>query len=89
MISFQADWGTCSRLCQKARSYSCLSVDNADRMLRQIRLILGTPALPARHLERQSQRQAEITGILARRAGPDSGADLRPALTAARTALSH
>ncbi|WP_199827506.1 hypothetical protein [Streptomyces xylophagus] len=30
-------------------------------MLRQITLILDTPALPARYLERQSQWQAEIT----------------------------
>ncbi|MEV0487855.1 TetR family transcriptional regulator [Streptomyces sp. NPDC050508] len=74
---------------------TCLSVDDADKMLRQIRLILDTPALLARYLERQSQWQAEITGILARRTGLDADADLRPALaagvalTAAQTALTH
>lgn len=74
---------------------TCLSVDHTDKMLRQIRLILDTPALLARYLERQSQWQAEITGILARRTGLDAGADLRPALaagvalTAVQTALSH
>ncbi|WP_245607629.1 acyl-CoA-like ligand-binding transcription factor [Streptomyces prunicolor] len=74
---------------------TCPSVDNTDKMLRQIRLILDTPALPARYLERQSQWQAEITGILARRTGLDAGADLRPALAAGvalaavQTALSH
>jgi AcrR family transcriptional regulator len=46
------------------------------------RLILNTPALLARFLERQSQWQGEMAGILARRAGLDPDADLRPALAA-------
>ncbi len=66
-----------------------------ERTLRVSRLILDTPALLARFLERQSQWQAEMAGILARRTGLDPDADLRPALaagvalTAFQTGLRH
>jgi AcrR family transcriptional regulator len=53
-----------------------------DRTLHVGRLILDTPALLARFLERQSRWQAEMTRVLARRAGLDPDADMRPALAA-------
>jgi hypothetical protein len=46
------------------------------------KLILNTPALLGRFLERQAQWQAGITDILAQRTGLDARADLRPALAA-------
>ncbi|MER6792357.1 TetR family transcriptional regulator [Amycolatopsis mediterranei] len=66
-----------------------------ERTLRVSRLILDTPALLARFLERQSQWQAEMAGILARRTGLVPDTDLRPALaagvalTAFQTGLRH
>ncbi|MEV6949084.1 TetR family transcriptional regulator [Streptomyces sp. NPDC051172] len=62
--------------------FTSMSVGNPAKMLRVSRLILDTPALLARFLERQSQWQAEMTGILALRAGLDPGVDLRPAVAA-------
>ncbi|MFF5494479.1 TetR family transcriptional regulator [Streptomyces aquilus] len=62
--------------------FTSMSVGNPAKMLRVSRLILDTPALLARFLERQSQWQAEMTGILARRAGLDPDVDLRPAVAA-------
>lgn len=59
------------------------------------RLTLDTPALRARYLDRQDGWRACLKIELARRAGVDPGADLRPALTAAvalaafDTALIH
>ncbi|GAQ50324.1 hypothetical protein [Streptomyces acidiscabies] len=53
-----------------------------DRALHVSRLILDTPALLARFLERQSQWQAEMVGILARRTGLDPDVGMRPALAA-------
>ncbi|MEU9243578.1 TetR family transcriptional regulator [Streptomyces sp. NPDC048385] len=73
--------------------FTSMSVGNPAKMLRVSRLILDTPALLARFLERQSQWQAQMTGILALRAGLDPDVDLRPAvaagvaLTAFQTAL--
>jgi len=64
-----------------------------DKLLPVIRLILDTPPLLARFLERQSHLQDDITAILAQRAGLDPATDMRPslaagvALTALRTAL--
>jgi AcrR family transcriptional regulator len=46
------------------------------------RLILGTPALLARFLERQSHWQDEMTTVLAERTGFPSETDLRPRLAA-------
>jgi AcrR family transcriptional regulator len=69
------------------------SVDRPDKTLHVSRLILDTPALLGRFLERQSHWQADIAAILAQRAGLDPSADLRPelaagvALTAFRIAL--
>ncbi|MEU8759930.1 TetR family transcriptional regulator [Streptomyces sp. NPDC048659] len=60
--------------------------DHADRALRVVRLILGTPALLARFLERQSAWQETLAAELARREGLDPAADLYPRL-AAGTAL--
>lgn len=62
--------------------FTSMSVGDPAKMLRVSRLILDTPALLARFLERQSQWQAEMTGILALRAGLDPDADLRPAVAA-------
>ncbi|MFI0775303.1 TetR family transcriptional regulator [Streptomyces sp. NPDC021212] len=62
--------------------FTSMSVGNPAKMLRVSRLILDTPALLARFLERQSQWQAEMTGILALRAGLDPDVDLRPAVAA-------
>jgi AcrR family transcriptional regulator len=53
-----------------------------DKFLRVTRLILDTPALHARFLERQSHWQDDVTMILAERAGLDPRTDLRPALAA-------
>jgi AcrR family transcriptional regulator len=69
------------------------TLGHPDKALRVTRLILDTPALLARFLERQSHWQDGITTILAERAGLDPVTDLRPALaagvalTAFRTAL--
>ncbi|WP_020140673.1 TetR family transcriptional regulator [Streptomyces sp. 351MFTsu5.1] len=65
--------------------FTSMSVGNPAKMLRVSRLILDTPALLARFLERQSQWQAEMTGILALRAGLAPDADLRPAVAAGVT----
>ncbi|WP_340385653.1 TetR family transcriptional regulator [Streptomyces sp. SS7] len=73
------------------------SVCGADpeKALQVSRLILDTPALLARFLERQSQWQTEMTGILAHRTGLDPDADMRPALAvgvalaAFQTGLRH
>lgn len=62
--------------------FTSMSVGNPAKMLRVSRLILDTPALLARFLERQSQWQAEMTGILALRAGLEPDVDLRPAVAA-------
>ncbi|WP_406445798.1 TetR family transcriptional regulator [Streptomyces sp. NBC_00631] len=62
--------------------FTSMSVGNPAKMLRVSRLILDTPALLARFLERQSQWQAEMTDILALRAGLDPDVDLRPAVAA-------
>ncbi|GAB2919120.1 TetR family transcriptional regulator [Streptomyces mayteni] len=56
--------------------------DHADRTLRVVRLILGTPALLARFLERQDAWRDELTAELARRLGLDADADLYPRLAA-------
>ncbi|MFD9128531.1 TetR family transcriptional regulator [Kitasatospora sp. NPDC059571] len=75
--------------------FTHISAEYPDKTLRVTRLILDTPALLARFLERTSQWQDEITGILAERAGLDPRTDLRPALaagvaiTAFRTALDR
>ncbi|MER8043694.1 TetR family transcriptional regulator [Streptomyces sp. NPDC094032] len=69
--------------------------DHAARALRVVQLILGTPALLARFLERQSDWQEALAGELARREGLDAGTDLYPrlaagtALVAFRTALQR
>ena len=46
------------------------------------KLILGTPALLARFLERQSVWQDDLTAILAERTGLEPDTDLRPTLAA-------
>ncbi|GHE62177.1 TetR family transcriptional regulator [Streptomyces longispororuber] len=56
--------------------------NNADRTLRVVRLILGTPALLARFLERQAQWRGELAEELAARLGLDPAADLYPRLAA-------
>ncbi len=90
-----ADEPTAVALRQALSVFIQLSVDNPDKTLQVTRLILGTPALLARFLERQAQWQAGITSILAQRTGLSPDADLRPALaagaaiTAFNTALRH
>ncbi|GAA2380999.1 TetR family transcriptional regulator [Nonomuraea africana] len=56
--------------------------DHSDRALRVVQLILGTPALLARFLERQAQWRDELTAELARRLGLDPDTDLYPRLAA-------
>ncbi|MEU6972982.1 TetR family transcriptional regulator [Kitasatospora aureofaciens] len=60
---------------------------HSDRTLRVVRLILGTPALRARFLERQAQWRDELAAVLADRLGLDSATGLHPRL-AAGTALA-
>ncbi|MFF9195776.1 TetR family transcriptional regulator [Streptomyces sp. NPDC014779] len=60
--------------------------DHAARALRVVQLILRTPALLARFLERQAEWREALAGELARREGVDPAADLYPRL-AAGTAL--
>ncbi|KUL35653.1 TetR family transcriptional regulator [Streptomyces sp. NRRL F-4489] len=69
--------------------------DHADRALRVVQLILGTPALHARFLERQAQWRDDLTAELARRLDLDPATALRPhlaagmALTAFNTVLAR
>ncbi|MEV4744348.1 TetR family transcriptional regulator [Streptomyces sp. NPDC049555] len=73
--------------------------DHADSARGVVRLILGTPALHARFLERQAQWRDDLTAELAARTGVDPGAgsdaDLYPqmaagmALTAFNTVLQR
>ncbi|MER7562139.1 hypothetical protein ABTZ93_04130 [Streptomyces sp. NPDC097941] len=58
--------------------FTSLCDADPDKPLHMSRLILNTPALLARFLERQSQCQAEMADILARRTGAEPDADLRP-----------
>jgi AcrR family transcriptional regulator len=55
---------------------------DADRTLRVVRLILGTPALLARFLERQAQWRDELAAETAERLGRDPVTDLYPQLAA-------
>ncbi|MFF2412171.1 TetR family transcriptional regulator [Streptomyces sp. NPDC058092] len=56
--------------------------DHSDRALRVVQLILRTPALLARFLERQARWRDDLTVELARRLGLDPDADLYPQLAA-------
>lgn len=56
--------------------------DHAERALRVVRLILRTPALLARFMERQAGWREELAEELARRLGLDAGTDLYPRLAA-------
>jgi AcrR family transcriptional regulator len=66
-----------------------------EKDIRLTKLLLGTPPLLARYLERQIQWREELTVELTRRAAVDATDDLRPALVAAvafaafDTALTH
>ena len=62
--------------------FIAFSIDQPDKTLHLSRLILNTPALLGRFLERQAHWQADITAILAQRTGLDPRADPRPALAA-------
>jgi AcrR family transcriptional regulator len=53
-----------------------------EKALRLARLIVGSPALRARFLERQVQWRSELAAELAARAGVDPEVDMRPALVA-------
>lgn len=55
--------------------------DHSERVLPVVRLILRTPALRARFLERQAQWSDDLTGEVARRLGRE-GVDLYPRLAA-------
>jgi AcrR family transcriptional regulator len=54
--------------------------DHPDRTLRVVQLILRTPALLARFLERQAQWRGGLTAELARRLGLDPAIDVYPQL---------
>ncbi|MCF3119658.1 TetR family transcriptional regulator [Streptomyces luteocolor] len=56
--------------------------DHSDRALRVVQLILGTPALLGRFLERQAQWRDELTAELADRLDLDPAAELYPRLAA-------
>ncbi|WP_405663571.1 TetR family transcriptional regulator [Streptomyces sp. RK9] len=56
--------------------------DHSERALRVVRLILGTPALLARFLERQAQWRDDLAAELARREGLDDATGLYPRLAA-------
>ncbi|WNM36763.1 TetR family transcriptional regulator [Streptomyces sp. Li-HN-5-11] len=56
--------------------------DHAERALNVVRLILRTPALRARFLERQAQWRDDLAVELARRLGLDADTDLYPQLAA-------
>ncbi|MET9377505.1 TetR family transcriptional regulator [Streptomyces sp. NPDC002992] len=56
--------------------------DHTERALRVVRLILRTPALHGRFLERRSQWADDLTEELAKRLGRDPDADLYPRLAA-------
>lgn len=56
--------------------------DHSDRALRVVQLILETPALLARFLERQAQWRDDLAAELARREGLDATAELYPRLAA-------
>ncbi|UNO39079.1 TetR family transcriptional regulator [Streptomyces sp. MST-110588] len=58
------------------------SSDGSDRALRVVRLILRTPALYARFLERQARWRDDLTAELARHLGLDPATDLYPRLAA-------
>ncbi|WP_344073783.1 TetR family transcriptional regulator [Streptomyces crystallinus] len=58
---------------------------HADRALRVVQLILGTPALNARFLEHQAQWRDDLTAELAQRLGLDPATDLYPPLAAGMT----
>ncbi|OAR26361.1 TetR family transcriptional regulator [Streptomyces sp. ERV7] len=58
---------------------------HADRALRVVQLILGTPALNARFLEHQAQWRDELTAEVAHRLGLDPDTDLYPSLAAGMT----
>jgi AcrR family transcriptional regulator len=56
--------------------------DHFDRALRVVQLILRTPALRARFLERQDQWRDDLAAELAQRLGLDPDTDLYPRLAA-------
>ncbi|MFE7468859.1 TetR family transcriptional regulator [Streptomyces sp. NPDC057499] len=61
---------------------ACAHPDHAERALRVVRLILRTPALRARFMERQAQWCDDLTAELARRPGPGADDGLYPRLAA-------
>ncbi|WP_340384488.1 TetR family transcriptional regulator [Streptomyces sp. SS7] len=62
--------------------FTAMMAGHPEKTQHVTRLILGTPALLARFLERQSHWQDEMTTILAERTGLSPEADLRPRLAA-------
>ncbi|MGW8886440.1 TetR family transcriptional regulator [Streptomyces sp. NPDC055749] len=56
--------------------------DHSEKALRVVQLILRTPALRARFLERQGQWHDDLTAELAQRLGRDPETDLYPRLAA-------
>ncbi|MEV0429366.1 TetR family transcriptional regulator [Micromonospora sp. NPDC050495] len=59
--------------------------DHSDRALPVVRLIMQTPALRARYLERQTQWRVGLAAELATRLGLDPESDLYPTLAAGMT----
>ncbi|MYY02726.1 MULTISPECIES: TetR family transcriptional regulator [unclassified Streptomyces] len=56
--------------------------DHGERALRVVQLILRTPALHARFLERQARWRDDLARELAERLGTDAGTDFYPRLAA-------
>lgn len=61
---------------------ACAVDADSDRALRVVQLILRTPALLARFLERQAQWRDDLAQELARRPGPEAESGLYPRLAA-------
>lgn len=61
---------------------ACADHSASDRALRVVQLILRTPALLARFLERQAQWRDDLAQELAQRLGLDAESDLYPRLAA-------
>jgi AcrR family transcriptional regulator len=97
VVQFLADMGTDMRVALEARPIGeqpsvalqhtvwvsmAACADHSDRALRVVQLILRTPALRARFLERQDQWRDDLAAELAQRLGLDPETDLYPQLAA-------
>lgn len=97
VVQFLADMGTGMRVALASRPIEeqpsvalrhtvwvsmAACADHSDRALRVVQLILRTPALRARFLERQDQWRDDLAAELAQRLGLDPDTELYPQLAA-------